>query len=364
LKRISLLLAVVLVAVTLTGCFGGSRTTPGWSGVAASDTLAYYASPTGKLYAVDVASGAQQWLYPAGDKETAGPFYAQPVLAGSTLLIGSADHILYAIDAQSGQLLWKYQTQGEIIASVAVSDGIVYLASSDTGLYALDLSNGVQEWQFNSDNWNWATPVVVGNRVYLASMDHHIYCLDTANGQLVWQQDVSSAIPSNPVVANGLVYFGALDSNLYAVNADTGDIAWTFSPPTTEFLGRQFPAGRWFWGEPAVADGTVYAGSLAGTVYALNADSGTLVWQHELTGSVRAGLVYDSGTLYAATDVGNVYAINVSNQQERWVYSATKASVLGMPVLSGTMLFVGTTGGSLIALDAATGTLQWQFPSQ
>ena len=56
-------------------------------------------------------------------------------------------------------------------------------------------------------------------------------------------------MPSDPAVADGVVYFGAADGNMYALNAATGSQLWDFS------------TGSPIESSPAVADGRVYIGS-------------------------------------------------------------------------------------------------------
>jgi outer membrane protein assembly factor BamB len=53
----------------------------------------------------------------------------------------------------------------------------------------------------------------------------------------------------------------------------------------------------------------VYAGSLDGHVYALNAADGTKLWSYPTGGPVNSALQVASGVLYAGSDDGNLYAL-------------------------------------------------------
>ncbi|MFZ5967829.1 MAG: PQQ-binding-like beta-propeller repeat protein [Bacillota bacterium] len=64
-------------------------------------------------------------------------FFASPVIAGEMLYIGSWDKNLYALDINTGEMQWKFTTEGPIGASAAVKDGIVYVGSYDGYIYAL-----------------------------------------------------------------------------------------------------------------------------------------------------------------------------------------------------------------------------------
>ena len=354
-----IVLALVLLTVAATGCFGGQRTTPGWSGLAAQGDGVFFASPTGKLFRVDAVSGMERWHYPVDEKATIGQFYAEPVVAGELLLTGSGDHILYALNAESGQLRWKFQAEGAIIAAVAVLEDTVFVASADNMLYAVDLENGVREWEFKTENWNWAPPLIADGRLYLASMDHRFYCLDASSGEKLWDELIGAAMASAPSYADGIVYFGALDSKLYALDAATGARRWVFEVEPKPFLSWELPAGRWLWGQPLLVDGVVYVGSLVGSVYAIDAAGGELLWQHDVEGPVRAGVVHDAGILYVSTDTGNLHAVDIESRQDRWVFKAD-ASILARPVISGEVIVIGTAQGTLTAVDVF-GNQRWQF---
>ena len=48
--------------------------------------------------------------------------------------MGSYDTYVYAVDAQTGKLKWKFQTGNGVVSSAAVSGGMVFVGSRDTYL--------------------------------------------------------------------------------------------------------------------------------------------------------------------------------------------------------------------------------------
>ena len=346
---------VLLLAVLATGCFGGSALGPGWGGIQAAGDAVYFASPTGKVYALEAATGNQVWEFPTESKETTGPYYARPVLVGETLLIGALkrkpdEPNLYALDAKSGQLLWKFLTGDAIVAEVAAMENMVYVGAADRKLYALDLSNGSKLWEFETGNWVWAAPLVVGQQVYVASMDHKIYSLDARTGQKQWEHYVGAAIAGALSAGHDLIYFGALDSKVHALDAKTGEEKWAF------------PTGRWVWGQPLLEGQTLYVGSLDSKIYALEATTGQVKWELQLSGPVRAGLGYADGLLYAATDKGYLHVVDVETHTEKWPPFNAKTSILTAPAVSKDNICIVTTKGELFAVDKSTGTQKWRFP--
>jgi outer membrane protein assembly factor BamB len=82
--------------------------------------------------------------------------------------------------------------------------------------------------------------------------------LNADNGEEVWYFD-GGLIQASPALAGGVVYVGGINTSLYALNALTGSKIWEFS------------TGSYIRGEAVVADGIVYVGTLDGTVYAIGA---------------------------------------------------------------------------------------------
>ena len=72
------------------------------------------------------------------------------------------------------------------------------------------------------------------------------------------------------------------------IDAATGDILWQTPDPK----------GGIDLGPTAVANGVVYAGSLTGDMYALDANTGKVIWQFHGEGASNAGPAVVDGTLY------------------------------------------------------------------
>ena len=86
------------------------------------------AFPPGGPTTIDGAA----WAFETGDR-----VLSSPVVSGGTVYVGSADGRLYAIDAETGQEQWAFETDGPV-GSPAVSGGTVYVGSNDGSLYAVE----------------------------------------------------------------------------------------------------------------------------------------------------------------------------------------------------------------------------------
>ncbi len=72
-----------------------------------------------------------------GNSKRGGEAFSSPAVAGGLVYFGSNDTYLYALDAGSGALKWKFQTGNYVTSSPAVSDGVIYFGSCDYYIYAL-----------------------------------------------------------------------------------------------------------------------------------------------------------------------------------------------------------------------------------
>ena len=75
-------------------------------------------------------------------------YISSPAVVDGKVYFGSGDGNVYAVDAKSGVLQWKFATQDVVHASPAVVNGVVYIGSWDGRLYAIDAVTGQQKWAF------------------------------------------------------------------------------------------------------------------------------------------------------------------------------------------------------------------------
>ena len=64
---------------------------------------------------------------------------SSPAVVAGVVYVGSGDSYVYALDADSGELRWRYSTGNGVFSSPAVVDGVVYVGSDDGYVYALDV---------------------------------------------------------------------------------------------------------------------------------------------------------------------------------------------------------------------------------
>src|SRR5208337_2874589 len=102
---------------------------------------------------------------------------------------------------------WKYETGNTIYhSSPAVANGVVYVGSTDNNLYALNAGTGALLWKYTTGDQVWSSPAVANGVVYVGSLDGNLYALNVATGALLWKYTTGDRIFAPPTVANGVVY--------------------------------------------------------------------------------------------------------------------------------------------------------------
>ncbi len=144
-----------------------------------SNKTAYLAAGSG-IYAFDAASGAVKWK-----KTIEGQVgHSSPVIYKNSLLFGTREGKVYALNTKDGQTEWTADVQGPIESAFAV-DGkkaIVYLATQENYLYAIGAKKGEIKGQIRLSEdprgvWK-SSPVLYQGKIYVGSLDRNLYAVD------------------------------------------------------------------------------------------------------------------------------------------------------------------------------------------
>ncbi|MEM5871579.1 MAG: PQQ-binding-like beta-propeller repeat protein, partial [Candidatus Aenigmatarchaeota archaeon] len=75
----------------------------------------------------------------------------RPIIVDGVIYFGALDNFIYAVDAESGEEIWKFRTNGPIMESSPIIDSnILYIGCFDFNLYAINIKNGKEKWRFKA----------------------------------------------------------------------------------------------------------------------------------------------------------------------------------------------------------------------
>lgn len=109
--------------------------------------------------------------------------------------------------------------------------------------------------------------------IYLATDEVHsvVYDINPRNGSIIWQRNIGQKPINQPFMAYGNLYFPAYDGNIYALRASNGQPLWHTRVASG---GSDIPAGIM-----QAYNNLIFTGTSGGHLYALNAQTGAVVWQ-------------------------------------------------------------------------------------
>jgi len=338
------------------------------SSPAVADGSVYFASYDGGFYAVDAATGKLKWKFDTeGERRFAAPgihgntpaqqvipdawdFYqSSPVVARGRVYFGSGDGNVYAIDAATGGLRWKFHTGDVVHSSPAIADDTLYIGSFDTWLYAIDADRGTERWRFktgedpvrHNQTGLTSSPVVVGKTVYFGCRDAHIYAVDAVTGKQKWAFYTDHGwVSATPAVRDNTLFIGTGSNQKFmALDVATGKPRYANPIKTAIFSSV------------ALAGDLAVVGTFSGELDAYNAKTGALVWE-VMTEARKADprkVLKPDGTLDPDAVVPSMFG-DFENMYVMMDKRLSTGSFLASPVIDRGMIFVGSAEGILYAL--------------
>ncbi len=137
-------------------------------------------------------------------------------------------------------------------------------------------------------------PIVADQKIFLGFNDQDkVIALDINSGKELWHFYADGPVRLPMAANNGKVYFTSDDGNCYCLNADSGSLVWKLSlaPAGNKLLGNKRLISMWpARGGIVIRDHIIYTAAsifpMMGTfIYAINADTGEIIWKNEGTGS-------------------------------------------------------------------------------
>jgi outer membrane protein assembly factor BamB len=138
-----------------------------------------------------------------------------------------------------------------IYASPVVSDGTVYVIDGSGVVFAIDAATLKIVWKFATEGGpgncnNVAAPVVAGEFLHVGTAAGYYYVLNRSSGEVVKRLDFKEPVFSAPVVGNGRVYVATLGAQVSALQPD-GTVVWTwdFVKEVVDFHGNRWSGADW-----------------------------------------------------------------------------------------------------------------------
>ncbi len=365
------------------------------------DTV-YIQDATSSVYAIDRSTGRLRW-----EHRFRAPNYGRNGLSYSSgSLYASTDTTAFALAATTGRLIWQRRlispTEQYVDIAPLIANNTVYISTvgyppgGRGALYALDAHSGAVRWKFATIERPWRDPLEAGGggAWFTPSVD--------AQGRIYW--GIANPYPLGGTRAhpNGGAYAGAAlyTDSLLVLDGKTGRLLWHDQVLAHDVRDYDFEL-------PPILISSggkdlVIGGGKAGIVIAWDARTHKRVWtttvgRHEndsgplpthrvpicpgFLGGVETPMAYSQGSVFVpvvdlctygsaygyepiakldpVTGTGEFVALDATDGKVEWKRAFPQPD-FGCATAAAGVVFTSTFDGHLYALDAATGATLWQ----
>ncbi|MET0285461.1 MAG: PQQ-binding-like beta-propeller repeat protein [Polyangiales bacterium] len=353
---------------------------------------------------------------------TEGAVTSMPVVYDGVVYFGDWNARLHARDAKTGAEIWRAQVQeatpiNQINNTPLVTEDTVYTGAQGALLAAYDRKTGALKWKNNIDSQMslmlWSSPVLIDDTIIIGVGSFQVFLpanppfrgsvvgVNAKDGTVKWQRFLTEgsgvSVWSTAAIdqTRKLAFIGTgqeyttgastpYSDAVIALRYETGEVAWA-----TQFtVGDRFQAGRAEGPDHDVGaapnlfevNGAAWlgVGDKGGRYYALDRDTGRIIWKRELTlggpnGGIMATAAYANGVIYVASNDGNtggeagvgggpgactIFALNAADGTTKWEV-ASKPGTFGALSVANGVLYAPSLAGEMRAYDVTTGARVW-----
>jgi outer membrane protein assembly factor BamB len=306
---------------------------------------------------------------------------AIPIVYDNKIFTMDAEGSIRAISAADGSTMWKVGTVPDAKSGfdflhpfnsnnvsragfgggVAADGGKIFAATGYGTVLALDAGSGSPVWTKKFDIPIREAPTAADGKVFVVNSESELFCLNAADGSQLWSQkglpESAAALTSaSPAVSGNMVYVPYPSGEIAAVDMKTGQQKWTESLAKGAINSATTAVGE--AARPVVDGATVFAMSRGGQLIATSKDKGERLWTRDIAGSQTPWVAGD--TVFVVDMSGKLIALNRKDGKARWVTPLPGEGRWSGPVLAGNRLWLASSKGQFIGVDAASGSVSFQ----
>ncbi|MFN2529066.1 MAG: PQQ-binding-like beta-propeller repeat protein [Candidatus Baltobacteraceae bacterium] len=287
-------------------------------------------------------------------------------------------------------LRWKASLPNGAFATPVIMNGSVYIADLAGNVTAFNEATGKQLWTQALGGGFYATPTFSDGKLYAPNLNGQFAVLDAATGALLWQYpvlDTAGSYEGSPIVANGVVYETRANRDEDNGPCISQDQVVTFDANVGQLLSAETltptgTSGVGVWSSPMMdASNALYVatGNSCGTpsspfgdsILHLSSSSLNVIWKFQATDGhdwdFGATPVYLNGIVYDVSKDGYVYALDAESGALLWKNNGNlpNGGGVGSPGTDGKRIFVPfnetdtpTPGGAIFAFNL-DGSIAW-----
>lgn len=277
------------------------------------------------------------------------------------IFVTSGFGFVAALNAQTGEELWRVQTDAPARTPPTAYRGKVYLSTNTNEFIALDQETGEKSWTFQSFEENArflssSSPAAAGDLVVAPFSSGELVAFLADNGRSVWDLTLArqtrltslatlNDIAGSPVIDRGLIYVVSHGGRFSAIDIRSGQPVWESSIASLQM--------------PWVAGDYIYLVSIEGELVCVSRNDGAIVWLTQLRrfenekkkkGRISwAGPVLAGDALLLVSTEKEIVKVSPQTGEVMETKKLDGGSVVA-PVVAGEKVFILTEKGKLVAM--------------
>jgi len=295
-----------------------------------------------------------------------GRLTASPIVYEDKVYTLDAAGQVSAFGISGGAPVWRASTtppsekdQEGFGSGLAADGGRIYAATGYGYLEAFDARTGAKLWEKNLESPIRTSPTAAGERVFAINKEGQVFCLSGSDGTELWSfrgtpERASLLSNASPAVDGDVVVVPYPSGDLVALRVSDGKPTWSESLARTR-TGASMSALS-DTARPVIDGGTVFAVGHGGRMIATSQKTGERLWSLTVP-SVQAPWVAGEAVFVVDT-TGQLMAITRRDGKIQWTVKLPGSNTWSGPVLAGNRLWLTSSKGALVGVDAATGRVE------
>ena len=166
---------------------------------------------------------------------------SSPVIVNGKIYALGSDSKVNAYNLKTKRRIWqkdmsikKEQKKEGFGGGISYENGLIFVSNGFGNILALDANSGEEIWKINVRIPIRSAPIAFNNIVYVISHDNQVFALNAENGDVLWNHrgilESASVLSSNSVsIDGGLVFVPYSSGEIYAIRSLNGSVVWTDS---------------------------------------------------------------------------------------------------------------------------------------
>jgi len=266
------------------------------------------------------------------------PLRENPSYNNGIVYFGSDDKQVYAMDSETGEILWKFPTGGRISSPPVPYKDYIYAASTDGSLYKIN-SDGKHIWKKEVGLLVQSRFAIDTRGIYLCNNQGLISAL-AHDGSIIWEHPCDEKVYSPLVQDQKSVFIPTWDGVVVALNKEKGSINWK------QKIGSHFLTST-----PLLLEEQIILGDTDGMLVSLDKKSGDVKWGYQTQEQIVSSPVSYKNRIYLASD--KLYCLSARGKKI-WEYEPATVVGLNLSIVqnkvtmvdkNNTLYFVHTESG-------------------